>query len=68
MEQYQHCKQTDEAFDVIFDGGCQDETVPATLLRAAAKLIISSYPDNTNRALAISHILASIFYLLEAGK
>jgi len=68
MEQYQHCKQIDDDFDVIFGGGCQDEAVPVTLLRSAAKIIISSYPDNLHRALAVSHILTSASYLLQAGK
>lgn len=52
-------KKMDAEFDIIFGRHFDDEPVPISLLRASAKMIVCSYPDNCHRQDAIDNFLTA---------
>jgi hypothetical protein len=59
----QASKQIDAEFDAIMEPGSGDEPVPVVLIRAAAKLIMTTYPGHNQRTMALADLFSSARHL-----
>ena len=63
----QRMKEVDNQFDEIFFGCLRDEEpAPVSLMRAATKMIVASYPGGTDRDLAVANLISSAKHLRAA--
>ena len=63
----QACKEVDTRFDQVMDTYSDNEPIPVMLLRAAAKMILTTYPEHRMRTLAMNNLLSSAEHLKAVG-
>ena len=59
----QVCKKVDTGFNEIMGTGSDAEQAPVMLLRAAAKMMMTTYPEHRLRGLALANLYSSANHL-----
>jgi hypothetical protein len=66
-DQTARMKSIDDEFDLIFFGcRCGQEPAPVTLMRAATKMIVASYPESRDKDLAVTSLISGAKHLRAA--
>jgi len=59
----QICKEVDAEFNEIMGTASDVEQAPVMLLRAAAKMMMTTYPEHKLRGLALANVYSSVNHL-----
>ena len=59
----QVCNKVDTDFNEIMGTASDVEQAPVTLLRAAAKMMMTTYPEHKLRGLALANVYSSVNHL-----
>ena len=57
------CSQTDAEFDAVIIAPSKHEPEPIMLIRAAARMIMTSYPRHRQRDMAMTDLISSVKHL-----